>query len=42
MPAFTRIVSSSANKDEYAKWVTDHSKEVSDLDSWVKGTERIF
>jgi hypothetical protein len=42
MPAFTRLVSSSANKDEYVKWTSEHSKEVVDLDSWVKGTERGF
>ena len=42
MPAFARLVSSSANKEEYAKWASDHAKEVADLDSWVKGTERGF
>jgi hypothetical protein len=42
MPAFTRLVSSSANKEEYAKWVTDHNKEMTDLDSWVKATNREF
>jgi tetratricopeptide (TPR) repeat protein len=42
MPAFTRLVSSSANKDEYTKWATDHAKEVADLDGWVKATERGF
>jgi hypothetical protein len=42
MPAFTRLVSSSANKEEYAKWAGNHNKEVVDLDSWVKGTERGF
>jgi hypothetical protein len=42
MPALTRLVSSSANKDDYAKWATEHAKEVADLDAWVKGTERNF
>lgn len=42
MPAFTRMVSSSANKEEYTKWASEHSKEVADLDSWVKGVERSF
>jgi tetratricopeptide (TPR) repeat protein len=42
MPAFTRLVSSSASKEEYAKWAGNHNKEVVDLDSWVKGTERGF
>ena len=42
MPAFARLVSSSANKEEYTKWVSEHSKEVADLDNWVKATERSF
>jgi tetratricopeptide (TPR) repeat protein len=42
MPAFARSISSATNKDEYAKWAADHSKEVADLDNWVKVTERGF
>ncbi len=42
MAAFTRLIGSSADKDGYAKWVQNHSKEVADLDNWVKNTERSF
>ena len=42
MPAFTRLISAAANKDDYTKWTTEHSQQLTDLDNWVKGTERGF
>jgi tetratricopeptide (TPR) repeat protein len=40
MPAFARMVSSSTA--ESAKWVTDNPQQMTDLDTWVKSTERGF
>ena len=42
MPAFAHLIGASLNKDEYVKWAAAHSKEVADLDSWMKGTARNF
>jgi len=42
MAAFGKLISSAANKEDYAKWVSDHNKEVMDLDNWVNATERGF
>jgi tetratricopeptide (TPR) repeat protein len=42
MPAFAHLISASLNKDDYAKWIAAHSKEVADLDAWMKGTARSF
>jgi predicted Zn-dependent protease len=40
MPAFARLVSSST--PESAKWIKDHPQQMTDLDSWLKNTERGF
>ena len=42
MEVFAQVISSGASKDEYAKWAATHSKEMADLDNWLKGTERGF
>jgi tetratricopeptide (TPR) repeat protein len=42
MVAFTRLVSLSANKEAYAKWMSDNEKQLKDLDNWVNTTERSF
>ena len=42
MPAFTRLVSLSANKNTNTKWMSDNDKKVKDLDSWVAATDRSF
>ncbi len=38
MPAFARLVSLST--PESSKWVNDHPQQMTDLDNWLKGTER--
>lgn len=42
MPAFTRLVSLSADKDGNSKWMTENDKLVKDLDSWIAVTQRDF
>ncbi|MBS1522201.1 MAG: tetratricopeptide repeat protein [Bacteroidetes bacterium] len=42
MPAFTRLVSLSANKDENTKWMSEHDDQVKALDHWLATTERSF
>ncbi|HEY9002155.1 MAG TPA: tetratricopeptide repeat protein [Mucilaginibacter sp.] len=42
MPAFTRLVSLSAKKDENIKWMSEHDDQVKALDSWLATTERNF
>lgn len=42
MPAFTRLISLSANKESNTKWMNDNDKLVKDLDNWVATTERSF
>jgi tetratricopeptide (TPR) repeat protein len=40
VPAFARLVSLST--PESVKWVKDNQQQMTDLDNWVKGTERGF
>jgi len=42
MPAFARLISSAANKDDYAKWLSSHAQETADLNSWINTNERGF
>jgi len=42
MPAFATLISSAADKDGYAKWLSGHAQEIADLNSWVNITERKF
>jgi len=42
MPAFTRLVSLSANKDENTKWMNDNDAQIKALDNWVTTTPRSF
>lgn len=42
MPAFTRLISSSVNKDTNGKWMSDNEKLVKDLDNWIVTTPRSF
>ena len=42
MPAFTRLVSLSANKDTNTKWMSENDKLVKDLDNWVATNDRSF
>lgn len=42
MPAFTRLVSLSANKDANTKWMSEHEEQVKALDNWAASTPREF
>jgi len=42
MPAFTRLISLSANKDANTKWMSEHDDQVKALDSWLANTPREF
>ncbi len=42
MPAFTRLISLSANKDSNAKWMSDNENLVKELDNWIATTPRNF
>jgi hypothetical protein len=42
MPAFTRLVSASANNDEYTKWMGDNDQLVKELNNWIATTPRDF
>lgn len=40
MPAFTHLISLSANKDTNTKWMSEHDDQVKALDSWLATTDR--
>jgi tetratricopeptide (TPR) repeat protein len=42
MPAFTRLVSLSANKDANTKWMSEHEEQVKALDNWLANTPKEF
>ena len=42
MPAFARLISLSAYKDENLAWFREHDKELNDLNKWLSTTERSF
>jgi tetratricopeptide (TPR) repeat protein len=42
MPAFTRLISLSANKDVNTKWMSDNENVVKELDNWIATTPRSF
>ncbi len=42
IPAFTRLVSLSANKDTNTKWMNEHDDQVKALDNWLANTVREF
>jgi hypothetical protein len=42
MPAFARLISSAANKDDYSKWLSVHGREADDLNRWLTATSRNF
>ncbi|MDB5135768.1 MAG: tetratricopeptide repeat protein [Mucilaginibacter sp.] len=42
MPAFARLISLSANKDENTKWMNDNAQLVKELDNWIAATPRSF
>ena len=42
MPAFTRLISLSANKDANTKWMSDNENLVKELNNWVAATPREF
>lgn len=42
MPAFTHLVSLSANKEANTKWMSEHDDQVKALDSWLANTPREF
>ncbi len=42
IPAFTRLVSASANNDEYNKWMSDNDQLVKELNNWIATTPRDF
>lgn len=42
MPAFSHLVSLSANKDINTKWMSEHDDQVKALDSWLANTPREF
>jgi len=42
MTAFTRLVSASANNDDYNKWMSDNENLVKELDNWIATTPRNF
>lgn len=42
MPAFTRLVSLSANKDTNTKWMSEHDDQVKALNDWLAKTTRDF
>jgi tetratricopeptide (TPR) repeat protein len=42
MPAFARLVSLSAYKDENVKWFKDNDDKLKALDSWIASTKREF
>jgi len=42
IPAFTRMVSLSANKEENTKWMTEHDVQVKAFDQWIVDTKHDF
>ena len=42
MPAFTRLISLSTNKEANTKWMSDNDQLVKQLDNWVATTDRSF
>jgi hypothetical protein len=42
MPAFTRLVSLSGNKDANTKWMSENDQLVKQLNNWVATTDRSF
>jgi tetratricopeptide (TPR) repeat protein len=42
MPAFTRLISLSANKAANTKWMSDNENLVKELDNWIAATPRNF
>jgi len=42
MPAFTRLVSMSAYRDENLQWFKDNPGKLEALDAWIKNTKREF
>ena len=40
MPAFTRLVSMSAYREENLQWFKDNPGKLEALDSWIKSTKR--
>ena len=42
MTAFTRLVSASANNDDYNKWMSDNDQLVKELNNWIATTPREF
>ena len=42
MPALTRLISLSANKDTNTKWMSDNENLVKELDNWIATTPRNF
>jgi tetratricopeptide (TPR) repeat protein len=42
MPAFTRLISLTAYKDENLKWFKENDKQLSALEAWLGGQERKF
>ena len=42
MPALARLFSSSVNKNEFSKWAKNNPKQIADLETWMKLTERRF
>lgn len=42
MPAFARLVSLSAHKDDNLKWFKENDKQLSVLETWVGNTKREF
>lgn len=42
IPAFTHLVSVSANKDINTKWMNEHDEQVKALDSWLASTPEVF
>jgi tetratricopeptide (TPR) repeat protein len=42
MPAFTRLVSLSANNEANSKWMADNADAVKELNHWIEATPRSF
>ncbi|MDB5142755.1 MAG: tetratricopeptide repeat protein, partial [Mucilaginibacter sp.] len=42
MPAFTRLISLSANTTANTKWMSDNEKPAKDLNNWIATTPRSF
>jgi len=42
MPAFTRLISLTAYKDENLAWFNENKKQLDDLDMWIRSTPRDF